>query len=465
MIPFSLSGSVNSKDRQDIRSLLISPHQTQNEPAFDSELQSRSLNGKLLSMTLNPIDADPQSRQCPACGNKTPIENPQCVHCGAGSIDAVADPYKAASERRFLEALFTRPNPFTMIFIGINVGVFVLMCLAGGFAVTSVDPLVLLGFGAKQNNLIAEQHQYWRLITSIFIHIGIIHLFLNNYALWIVGQEIERIYGSARFVTLYLATGIVGSVGSYVFNPQATSAGASGAIFGLFGIMAAFAFRYRKEIPEFLSRDIKRRVIPIIGINLIFGFSTHIVDNAAHIGGLLSGIALALVVPYMRPHERITPLVWRTLQVICLALILISFVDAFRGYSGPRLSVSNLTSRPRSSVETYFNKMREADRSFVESGELLEALLRTRNKSGDVKPAMDAAEQGIRDVNSASPFNAQAEQYRKRLLDLLNQQKDILTEFAQAYPKDLSTIEKEVEALAVRNNQFVSDYSKWMRSF
>jgi membrane associated rhomboid family serine protease len=416
-------------------------------------------------MTLNPIDADPKLRQCPACGNQTPIENSQCVHCGAGSIDAVADHQKAASEQQFLQALFTRSNPFTMIFIGINVGVFVLMCLAGGFAVTSVDPLVLLGFGAKQNNLIAEHHEYWRLITSIFIHIGIIHLLLNNYALWIIGQEIERIYGSARFVILYLATGIVGSVGSYVFNPQATSAGASGAIFGLFGIMAAFAFRYRKEIPEFLSREIKRRVIPIILINLIFGFSVRIVDNSAHIGGLLSGIALALVVPYMRPHERITPLVWRTLQVICLAVILISFVDAFRGYSGPRLSLSNLTSRPGSSVETYFNNMRDANRSLVQSSKALAPLLKGGNKSGDVKPATDAVERGIRYVNSVPRINDEAEQYRKRLLDLLGEQKTILTEFEQGNPKDVSTIDEQVDSLVARYNLFVSDYSKWLPGF
>jgi len=414
-------------------------------------------------MTWKPIDAQPQFRLCSACGKETPIENSTCVHCGAGAIDAVADQHKAASEQRFLQTLFTRSNPFTMIFIGVNVGVFVLMCLAGGFAVASVDPMVLLGFGAKQNTLIAEHHQYWRLITSIFIHIGIIHLLLNNYALWIIGQEIERIYGSARFVILYLATGIVGSVASFAFNPQATSAGASGSIFGLFGVMAAFAFRYRKEIPEFLSRDIKRRVIPVIFINLIFGFSIRIVDNSAHIGGLLSGIALALVIPYMRPNERITPAVWRTLQVICLAVILISFVDAFRNYDGPRLSLSNLMSRPGSGSEAYSNNMREAHRSLLESMGLLRALLHAPHKSGDVKPAMDAVEQGIRFVNSAPSLNASAEQYRTRLLDLLNEHKRILNEFAQTAPNDSGTVDNELETLRARNNQFVSDYGKWLR--
>src|SRR5712692_7044355 len=312
-------------------------------------------------MTLEQVDREPTTRICPACGLPTRADYPVCVHCGRTLFEADTADHKAAREHHFLRALFTRPNPFTFIFIGANVGIYVLMCLAGGIAVTSVDPAVLIGFGAKQNELITQQHQYWRLITSMFIHIGFIHLFLNNYALWIIGQEIERIYGSARFVILYLITGLLGSLGSFTFNPQATSAGASGAIFGLFGALAAFAFRYRKEIPEFLSREIKRRILPIIAINLIFGFSVRIVDNAAHLGGLLSGVALALVVPYKRPNERITPLMWRALQVVCLAVIFVSFTDAFRSYDGPPLRLSNLTRSPGSSVVSYFENMKEAN--------------------------------------------------------------------------------------------------------
>lgn len=352
-----------------------------------------------------------------------------------------------------------------MIFIGINVGIFVLMCLAGGFAVTSSDPAVLLGFGAKQNSLIAGQHQYWRLITSIFIHIGFIHLFLNNYALWIIGQEIERIYGSARFVVLYLATGIVGSVGSYVFNPEATSAGASGAIFGLFGVMATFAFKYRREIPELLSREIKRRVIPIIAINLVFGFSVRIVDNAAHIGGLLTGIALALAVPYKRPHERITPAVWRALHIICLAVILISFVSAFRAYNGPSLGFSNLTRRPGSSVVKYFDQMKEAARSLSQSIEFGAAPLDSGSEAAGVKPALAAVELGIRAVNAVPQMDSDADQYRKRLLELLVGQKEILDRFARTNSKNRNPLIAEEEMLKNRYNQFLADYGRWIPGF
>jgi membrane associated rhomboid family serine protease len=372
---------------------------------------------------------------------------------------------QAATETRFLRALFTRPNPFTMIFIGINVGVFVLMCLAGGFATTSVDPEVLRGFGAKQNTLIVEQHEYWRLITSIFIHIGFIHLLLNNYALWIIGQEIEQIYGSARFVTLYLLTGAVGSLASFVFNPQATSAGASGAIFGLFGVMATFAFKYRREIPKTLSGDIRRRVLPIIAINLVFGFSIRIVDNAAHIGGLLAGVALALAVPYMRPNERITPLPWRALQSVCLLLILGSFVGAFHNYSGPRLSLSNLTRSPGSAVIAYFDRMKEADETLIEVFRIATVHPGAKDEGHSLKPMIDSIARQIEAINSTPRLDAQADQHRRRLLELLNEEKRLLDQYEQASPKNWEALVSEEEALRERHNQFESDYIKWLPGF
>ncbi|HSB11641.1 MAG TPA: rhomboid family intramembrane serine protease [Blastocatellia bacterium] len=406
-----------------------------------------------------------RSRRCPGCGNLTPADNPRCAHCGLGSVEAVIQERKLASERHFLQALFTRSNPFTMIFIGINVGVYVLMCLAGGIAITSPDLAVLIGFGAKQNDLIAHQHQYWRLVTSIFIHIGLIHLLINNYALWIIGQEIERIYGSSRFVVLYVATGILGSIGSYAFNPQATSAGASGAIFGLFGVMATFAFRYRREIPAALSREIKRRVIPIIALNLIFGLSVRIVDNAAHIGGLLSGIALALVVPYKRPHQKTTPLVWRALQVICLAAMFVSFVGAFRSYEGPRLSLSNLTTRPSSNIVNYFENMQQGSKALSESARSFQEALNSRNGNADVSSSLRLLQDALRNVRSIPQIDTQSQRYRDQMIEILSEQQRILTEFTKTPLKDWQALGAEEDRLIERNNKFVAEFDEWLPGF
>ena len=416
-------------------------------------------------MTLNPITDEPQFRECPACGNPIPVLSTACPHCGAQRLGPDPMPPEAAGEYRFLHALFTRSNPYTMIIVGINVGVFVLMCLAGGLSATSVDPQVLRGFGAKDNSLIAEHHEYWRLITSIFIHIGFIHLLLNNYALWIIGREIEQIYGSARFVSLYLITGIIGSLASYVFNPGAVSAGASGSIFGLFGVMAAFAFRYRKEIPQALTRDIRRRVLPVIALNLVFGFSVRIVDNAAHVGGLLAGVALALVVPYMRPNERRTPMPWRALQILSLIAMFVSFVSAFRGYDGPALSLSNLTNGRGAGdvVVNYVDHMRDGRNLLIESFKSVSSAINRSNKTADVAPALDMVERGMRAVNAAPVPEARAGQFRTRLLELLAQQKSLLDEFARS--KDRDSLLREENALFAREEQFVTEYENWLPGF
>lgn len=420
-------------------------------------------------MTFNKI-SEPQLRTCPGCGSQVQVTVPSCPRCETIFPDAEQLAAQQATEYRFLSALFTRSNPFTMIFIGINVGLYVLMCFAGGIAVTSVNPAVLVGFGAKQNALIVNQHQYWRLITSSFIHIGIIHLFFNNYALWIIGQEVERIYGSARFVVLYFLTGLIGSLGSFYFNPDATSAGASGAIFGLFGVMAAFAFRYRKEIPATLSKEIKRRVLPLIAINLIFGFSVQFVDNSAHIGGLLSGIALAFVVPYLRPGEK-DNIFWRALQYASLLLILISFVEAFRNYNGPKLGVSNLMqqsgSRKRAAgalVETYFNKMQEGNNRLRLSLNSNEETLR-QMKPDDFKPAIKSVEDGIDSVGSVPRITDESDQYRTRLLEVLTAQKSLLNEFVQSGFKDRANFAKDEQQIIDKHAQYDSDYSKWLPGF
>ena len=179
----------------------------------------------------------------------------------------------------------------------------------------------------------------------------------------------------------------------------------------------------------------------------------------------MSGVALALVVPYKRPNERITPLMWRTLQVVCLAVIFASFADAFRSYNGPPLRFSNLTRSPGSSVVSYFDNMKEANRSFVDSGKAFAQVLDARKQSGDITPAIDGVERGIRAINAAPQVDSQADQYRKRLLDLLTQQRNILDQYAQGPSKNFSALASEEDALADKYNQFASDYGKWLPGF
>ena len=203
-----------------------------------------------------------------------------------------------------------------------------------------MNEATLIAFGVKSNAAI-DQGQIWRFITPVFIHIGVLHLALNSYALWIVGQQVERLYGSARYITLYVLMGISGVAGSYLFSPNALSAGASGAIFGLFGVLLVFGIRHRHTVPPFLSRAIRVGILPVIGINLVIGFLIPVIDNAAHIGGLLAGMTLAAVVGFASPGSR-TPAVFHVARVVAIASVFLSFYQVGVRYDGPGLRISNL---------------------------------------------------------------------------------------------------------------------------
>src|SRR5262249_59426330 len=120
----------------------------------------------------------------------------------------------AEDHLEFLHAVWTRRSTYTYVFFGLNIAVFLLMALGGG---SSNEP-TLMAFGVKSNPDIAHG-QWWRFVTPIFIHIGLLHLFFNSYALWIVGPQVEKLYGGARFVLLDLFTGVARVYGRYPLPP------------------------------------------------------------------------------------------------------------------------------------------------------------------------------------------------------------------------------------------------------
>ena len=141
--------------------------------------------------------------------------------------------------------------------------------------------------------------EYWRLWTVTLVHADVIHLAFNMYALWIVGPLVERWYGQIRFLVFYLACAATGSVASFAFGGDGVSVGASGAVFGMFGVLAAASYIH-KPVDRY-ARAISMQIGVLILINLAFGFfSGGMIDNAAHIGGLLGGLWLGTVIPPSR---------------------------------------------------------------------------------------------------------------------------------------------------------------------
>jgi rhomboid protease GluP len=129
----------------------------------------------------------------------------------------------------------------------------------------------------------------WRLVTSLFLHGSLLHLAFNMIALWQVGQLVERLFGSLRFIALYMIAGVCGSIASVIWNPQVNSVGASGAIFGIVGGLFAFMRRENSGVPPTVVNDLRGSLLPFLVFNLAAGFLYPHTDNAAHIGGLIGG--------------------------------------------------------------------------------------------------------------------------------------------------------------------------------
>lgn len=191
-----------------------------------------------------------------------------------------------------------RPR-WTYILMGVNIAVFLAMTVFGainGLGLSgSQDSRVLLIFGAMHNELIAAG-QYYRLLTSMFLHIGLVHLLFNTYALFILGQDVERLYGSGRFLLIYFLGGLGGSLASFVLgaNPRGISAGASGAIFALIGASIAYFYLHRQTFGARGQAQL-RSLLMLAGINLVFGFTIPFINNLAHMGGLVFGALLGYV--------------------------------------------------------------------------------------------------------------------------------------------------------------------------
>jgi hypothetical protein len=172
-------------------------------------------------------------------------------------------------------------------------------------------------------------------------------------------------------------TGVAGVYASYFYHPLTISAGASGAIFGLFGVLLVFGIRYRNSIPTFFKQAVGTGVLPVIVINLIIGFMIPAVDNSAHIAGLLSGAALAALVPFQRPGEE-TGGVFRAMQMTLLAVIVVCFYEVIRNYDGPNPSVRNVRIAAPfggrgSPVDGYNAAINETKSAFEASLEALES--------------------------------------------------------------------------------------------
>lgn len=197
-----------------------------------------------------------------------------------------------ADHERFLGLLFARSRRanVTIALIALNAIAFVISAGLSGNLMQIGSP-VLLPLGANHAPLVM-QGEIWRLVAAMFLHGGLLHIALNMFALYQAGQIVERLFGATGFVLLYLGAGIAGNIASMWWNPQAVSVGASGAVFGVYGALLAYLRAQPGSMPMSVFNQIRSSTLAFIGYSLFAGVALPGIDNGAHVGGLLSGMAI-----------------------------------------------------------------------------------------------------------------------------------------------------------------------------
>ena len=204
---------------------------------------------------------------------------------GMDFLFKITDDINVSNERKNkkMEKIFSSKKPIiTYIIIAICIIMFILSGMGN-----DTDMLVL--YGANVGDYI-RNGQVWRLISHMFLHIGIMHIFFNMYSLYYVGTRVEDFYGKWKYLLIYFISGISGGLLSIAMHEgNALSVGASGAIFGLFGALLCFGYNYR----GYIGSMIKSQILPIVVYNLLLGFFIPGVDMWGHVGGLLGGIVVS----------------------------------------------------------------------------------------------------------------------------------------------------------------------------
>ena len=408
---------------------------------------------------------------CRSCGAIVGAGQTQCGVCGASTTaQSAAQTGSRPPDRetiRFARAVLNRPYKFTIAFLVANLFVFLLMWESSGLTFAALQhpfsEAVLVTYGAKLNYLInAPNNQWWRFITPMFIHIDVLHLFMNMFSLLILGPFVEKLYASAKFVVFWVVTGIAGTVGSYLAlrpslargvlgsfifkSADGPAAGASGALFGLVGILFVFGIKYRRELPEGFKRVFGTGMLPIIFVNLFIGYiGRSSISNSAHLAGLFAGALLAVFVDYRRPGARATiTTAWRALQVVCLIVIAMGVYEVVKNFSRPIPGITRVT--PNANMLIFLN--------------YINAMNQVQEKVSAVIHANDLSnlEQVTQSAMQAPVPDARAAELRLRLLNILSR---LAAAAAEASPPPDSAPGRP----PVLDQKLVDEYTNWRKEY
>lgn len=180
-----------------------------------------------------------------------------------------------------------KKSKVTFSLLSVMIVYFIFISLNGG----TTDTETLVKYGALYPPFVLVYGQYYRLISSIFIHIGLMHIFFNGYALYIFGPQIERLMGPRKYFLFFLLTGLGGNIATFFFAFETISAGASGSLFGLFGAFLYLIHRHS----DMVTPEGRKNILKLLAINLVLTIAVPNISATAHFGGLIMGYLLSYI--------------------------------------------------------------------------------------------------------------------------------------------------------------------------
>ena len=246
---------------------------------------------------------------CPSCGRELQLAQDGSLFCPECRLAA-----QQTEERRSRSiADYVRRFPATTILISLNVLVFIAM-LFGHVSVMGPTTEQLIRWGGDSGDKVILHNQWWRIVTGAFVHIGAAHLIMNMWALWVLGTLAEAVLGTYLYSGVYFVCAIAGSLASLYWNPVVVGAGASGAIMGILGAEVSVLKFARLPLPKEVLRSTLRSLVQGAVLTLVIGLLPRI-DNASHVGGLVCGLFIGLLLSLTR---RAGYTVQRPLRQVCL---------------------------------------------------------------------------------------------------------------------------------------------------
>lgn len=383
---------------------------------------------------------------CQACRALVDASASACPLCGRESVPSL---------RARTGVALSGAQSISFIILTINILLFVVMSLvevnngrgAEAFIQSASGP-VLYDFGALSPQAVAAG-QWWRLVTFNFLHIGLMHLLFNSSALYQIGPQVEEIYGSQKFIGVYVITGILSGVASLAFNIG--GAGASGAIFGLIGLMAVYGYR---EGGTF-GKAIMRQMLVWGGIGFLFGAMIG-ANNAAHAGGFVAGAGLGFIVRGNPPATNRSSSAWNAIAVACILVLAASFAMAGSKYGEVQKQAAEIERKRRQfeaggqNVILLSEQIHNAQKVFGDSIDL-------PKPESQIEEALKSASAAI---ERAPSVDEQSDKIRARIVELLNKRATALN----STDKTKSALTQTTNADLIAMKDAFHQYFEWEES-